>query len=278
MEQNNLENKASPVGLQPREELPITEVAPVAEAGVENKEKNNQKPIVAAIIIAGALIAGALLLRDDGGRAGGNTEPINGGIPVTTTTLASVTSADRTLGNPNAKVTLVMYEDFQCPWCGKFVSESEQVIRSKYVANGSVELVYRDFAFLGTFVQPYVLANDESINAAEAARCAEDQGQFWQYHDYLFAHQNGEDQGGFSIANLESFAKTLGLNTTTFNQCLTTNKYAQAVADSKTAGEAAGVNGTPKGFILVNGKIVDTIDGYLPLAAVTAKLDAALKD
>ncbi|MDR3519591.1 MAG: thioredoxin domain-containing protein [Candidatus Pacebacteria bacterium] len=269
MEENNIENK---------EELPVAEVTPVAETIVENKPKTSQTPIVSAIIIAGVLIAGAVLLRGGISPLNGNTAKTGTGIPVTTTTLAPITSADRTLGNQNAKVTLVMYEDFQCPWCGKFVGESEQVIRDKYVKDGSVQFVYRDFAFLGSFAQPYVLAKDESINSAEAARCAGDQGQFWQYHDYLFAHQNGEDQGAFSVTNLESFAKTLGLNTTTFNQCLSTNKYAQAVSDSKTEGEAAGVTGTPKGFILVNGKVVDTIDGYLPLASVTAKLDAALKD
>ena len=80
--------------------------------------------------------------------------------------------------------------------------------------------------------------------------------------------------GAFSVPNLESFAQTLGLNTTTFNQCLTSNKYAQAVAASKAEGTNAGVTGTPTGFILVNGKVVDTIGGYLPLAQVTAKLDA----
>jgi len=68
------------------------------------------------------------------------------------------------------------------------------------------------------------------------------------------------------------------LDKTTFAQCLDSNKYAKAIADSKTEGENAGVTGTPKVFILVKGKIVDTIDGYLPLAAVTAKIEAALKD
>jgi len=244
------------------------------ENNVINKQKNNQTPIVSAIIIVGFLIAGAILIRS--GKPVTNIPP-NGGIPVTTATLTPITSADRTLGNSNAKVTLVMYEDFQCPWCGKFVNESEQTVRNTYVKNGQVEIVFRDFPFLGNFVQPYVVAKDESINASMAARCAGDQGQFWQYHDYLFAHQTQENTGDFSVTNLESFAKTLGLNTTTFNQCLSTNKYAQAVADSKTEGENAGVTGTPKGFILVNGKVVDTIDGYLPLASVQQKLDAALK-
>ena len=171
-----------------------------------------------------------------------------------------------------------MYEDFQCPFCGDFVKKDEQVIRNTYVANGTVQFVYRDYAFLGAGAKANGSdAVDESLEAAEAARCAGDQGQFWQYHDYLFAHQNGEDQGAFSIAHLESFAGTLGLNQTIFDQCLTSSKYQQAVLDSKAEGDAAGVTGTPKGFIMVDGKVVSTIDGDLPLAQVQAKLDAALK-
>ena len=95
-----------------------------------------------------------------------------------------------------------MYEDFQCPFCGKFDRESEQMVRNTYVADGRVKFVYRDFAFLGP----------ESIKAAEAARCAGDQGKFWEYHDYLFSHQNGENQGGFADPKLKSFAVGLGLN------------------------------------------------------------------
>jgi len=119
------------------------------------------------------------------------------------------------------------------------------------VKNGEVKLVFRDYPFLGP----------ESITAAEAARCAGDQGKFWDYDNYLFAHQGGENKGAFSNPNLEAFAKTLSLNTTTFNQCLESGKYAQAVADSKTEGTNAGVTGTPKGYILKDGKIVGTIDG-----------------
>jgi protein-disulfide isomerase len=246
------------------------------EINIKNKGNNNQTPIVSAIIVVGVIIVLAILLR--GAKTPTQNPSTTNGIPVTTATLAPVGAGDRILGNSNAKVTLVMYEDFQCPWCGKFVTESETSIRNTYVKNGQVQIVFRDFPFLGQFVKPYVAADDESINAADAARCAGDQGQFWQYHDYLFTHQTQENTGDFSVTNLESFAKTLGLNPTTFDQCLTTNKYTQAVADSKTEGENAGVTGTPKGFILVNGKVVDTIDGYLPLTAVTAKLDAALKD
>jgi protein-disulfide isomerase len=115
--------------------------------------------------------------------------------------LQPVSNSDFLIGNPQAKVAIVMYEDFQCPFCGRFFTDSEQTIRDTYIKNGQVQYIYRDFAFLGP----------ESVKASEAARCAADQGKFWQYHDYLFTHQNGENQGNFSSLNLKLFAKEVGL-------------------------------------------------------------------
>ena len=252
----------------------------------ENISNNGQKQVVSAIIIAGVLIAGAILLKGNSAPTTKN-EVNSDGIPVTTTTLAPVEREDRTLGNPNAKVVLIMYEDFQCPFCGAIsglLPPNSPLIQSlkqrdptwtpfmpeiidNYVKNGSVLFVYRDFAFLGP----------ESIKAAEAARCANDQGKFWEYHDYLYSHQNGENQGNFSNPKLKSFAKELGLNTSGFDKCLEDSKYAQAVADSKNEGSVAGVTGTPKGFILRDGKIVETIDGAESLTTVKPKIEAVLE-
>lgn len=264
----------------------LNEVVQDKEINIENKRlKSNQMPIISAIILAAVIIAGAILLRN-GKPTSGNAGTTSGGIPVTTATLAPVGPNDRTQGNTNAKVTLIMYEDFQCVFCGavsglqsntpaiQYLLKSDpswtpfMPVVNNYVKNGEVKLVYRDYPFLGP----------ESIQSAEAARCAGDQGKFWDYNNYLFAHQGEENKGTFSNPNLESFAKILSLNTSTFNQCLESGKYAQAVADSKTEGDAAGVTGTPKGFILVNGKIVSTIDGAEDATSVKQKLDAALKD
>lgn len=241
--------------------------------------QNNSQQIAGAIIIAGVIIAGAILLK-------GNASPVplNKGVPVTS--LAPVSKEDKTLGNPQAKVTLILYEDFQCPFCGAvsgLVSKTDAIkyLKEKvnpnwtpfmtgvneYVKKGEVLFVYRDWAFLGP----------ESIRSAEAARCAGDQGKFWEYHDYLYTHQNGENKGNFSDPNLKSFAKTLGLNSTNFNQCLDSGKYTQAVDNSKTEGITAGVTGTPKGFILKNGKIVATIDGAESGTTVKQKIESALK-
>jgi len=245
----------------------------------------DQKPIVGAILIVGFLIAGAILLKGNSTSTPKNDD--SKGIPVTTATLAPVGKEDRTLGNPKAKVTVIMYADFQCPFCaavsGLLKADSPLIqslkqrdpnwapstsgIIDNYVKNGNVLFVYRDWAFLGP----------ESIKAAEAARCAGDQGKFWEYHDYLYAHQNGENQGNFSDPNLKSFAKNLSLDTTSFDTCLDSNKYTQAVNDSKDEGTTAGVTGTPKGFILKDGKIIGTIEGAESFSTVKQKIDAALK-
>ena len=245
-------------------------------------QNNDQRPIVGAILIAGFLIAGAILLKGSGA-------PISNPATSVAGSLAPVGREDRTLGNPNAKVTVILYEDFQCPFCGAIsglMPANASLIQSlkqrdpswtpfipgiinDYVKNGNVLFVYRDFSL--SFLGP------ESVRSAEAARCAGDQGKFWEYHDYLFGHQNGEGQGAFSDPNLKSFAKILGLNTALFDKCLDESKYAQVVANSEAEGKTAGVTGTPKGFILKDGKIVGTIDGAESYTTVKPKIDTALK-
>ena len=136
------------------------------------------------------------------------------------------------------------------------------MIRDQYVSKGKVRWVYRDFAFLG----------QESTWASEAARCAADQGKFWQMHDYLYTHQNGENEGAFSKDNLKKFAKALGLDQGSFDSCLDTGKYTSAVQAETVAGGKAGVNGTPANFI--NGKLNV---GALPTSQFVQLIEEALK-
>ena len=240
-------------------------INPNINSGPVQNSPKNQLNLAGAIIVAGVLIAGAIMLR---GRAPVAPTPTAGnGNNIANVQVDPVNKDDRTVGNAGAKVTVIEYADFQCPFCGRFFSDAGKTINDNYVKTGKVFFVYRDFAFLGP----------ESVKAAEAARCANDQGKFWEYHDYLFSHQNGENKGNFADANLKSFAKTLGLDTTAFNQCLDSGKYTKAVSEETDAGAKAGVQGTPKAFILKNGKLVDTIDGAEPSAMVTPKIDKALK-
>ena len=235
------------------------------ENNIENNKFGNPKLIAGAIIIVGVLIAGAILLR-------GKTPTENKGVEAKNdnaalTQVGTVNTEDHVLGNADAKVTMVEYADYQCPFCGKFFKETTEPILNTYVKEGKVKFIYRDFAFLGP----------ESFKSAEAVACAGDQNKYWEFHNFLFTHQNGENQGAFADTNLKTFAKQLGLDSATFDKCLDSGKYTQAVKDSTTKAGTYDVKGTPKSFIIKDGKVVDTVDGAYPLEAVKAKLDAALK-
>lgn len=97
------------------------------------------------------------------------------------------------MGNPNAKVTYIEFADFQCPFCKQFFTQTEQQIINDYVKTGKVKFVFRNFAFLGA----------DSNTSAEGAYCANDQGKFWDYHNFLYSHQAAEGSGQFSLKNLE---------------------------------------------------------------------------
>lgn len=120
---------------------------------------------------------------------------------------------------------------------------------------------YLHFAFLG----------DESQWAAEASECAGDQDKFWEFHDYLFSHQNGENQGAFSQDNLKAFAKELGLDTTAFNDCLDTGKYTTLVQDQTQMGRQLGVTSTPA--FAINGQ---TMVGAQPFENFQTIIDQIL--
>ena len=167
---------------------------------------------------------------------------------------------DRSLGSASAPVTLDVWSDFQCPFCQQFWTTVEPQIVSTYVAPGKVRLVYHDYTFLG----------QESIDAAIAARCADRQGKFWDYHDYLFANQGAENSGAFAPSRLTQLAQAVGLDMTAWTACLKDPTVGQAIQQETAAGTAAGVTGTPT--IFVDGK---QIAGY-SYTAVSAAIDAAL--
>ena len=128
-----------------------------------------------------------------------------------------------------------------------------------YVATGKIKFEFSDMAFLGP----------DSTAAAQASNCAMDQGKFWQMHNILYANQYQENSGEFSTSRLEQMAQLIGLNTGTFNSCLTSGKHAKDVQDSVTAGQKAGVNSTPT--LMVNGQIVANGNVYSTLKAAIDK-------
>ncbi|NPA26562.1 MAG: DsbA family protein [Chloroflexi bacterium] len=159
------------------------------------------------------------------------------------------------LGDPNAPITIVEFSDFQCPHCQHFYHEVEPKLIEALVLPGKAKFQYRS---MGKFI------GEESLLAAEAMYCAEEQGAFWPYHDILFlnAPQQGKDTGAYSIDRLIAMAEVLGLDTKAFAQCLKEHRYRERAEQDKLDGFTYGVQGTPTFiFLNENGEMVYRIDG-----------------
>jgi protein-disulfide isomerase len=139
----------------------------------------------------------------------------------------------RVRGNPKAKVMIVEFSDFQCPYCGQVQSTLKTVLAKH---PDTVALAFRDM--------PIQQIHPLAPKAAEAARCAGEQGKFWEYHDLLFANQAALDQSG-----LIDKARTLKLDEKQFESCLSSEKYKAQIQQDSQEGMRAGVTGTPGFFI-----------------------------
>ena len=154
-------------------------------------------------------------------------------------------------GPKAAKVTIVEWSDFQCPFCSRAIPTLKQ-IEETYPKD--VRVVFRH--------QPLPFHNNAKL-AAEASMAANEQGKFWQYHDKLFANQQALDR-----ASLENYASELKLNMTKFKAALDSGKFRSRVESDMSAGSAAGANGTPTFFI--NGR---QLVGAQPFPSFKAVID-----
>jgi protein-disulfide isomerase len=155
-----------------------------------------------------------------------------------------------------AKVIIYIFSDFECPYCGASEPAINDIYR-KY--DGQVALVFKNFPLVN--IHPYAL------DAALAGECASIQGKFWEYHDYLFQHQDA-----LTVDDLKAYAKELGMNTSNFDGCLDSKQFSYQVQRSIAEGKAAGVSGTPTFFI--NGI---PLVGAQPESEFTSIIDAELK-
>lgn len=169
------------------------------------------------------------------------------------------------LGNKDAKVTVVEFSDFQCPFCEQLFTESLGQIKKDYVDTGKIKFAYRHY--------PLTDLHPNAQKAAEASECANEQGNFWDYHDQLFQNQadwEGLDSAG-ALEKFVEYANTLGLNGESLRQCVTSGSMAANVKKDLDAGDKAGVDGTPATFI--NGML---ISGAVPYEDIKAEIEKAL--
>lgn len=161
-------------------------------------------------------------------------------------------------GADDAPVTMMEFADFQCPFCGRFYSDTLPAFQESYIDTGNVKFVFKHF--------PLDSIHPQAVPAALASECAKEQGKFWEYHDIIF-----QNQQLLSGENYERWAVQLGLDKTKFNDCYDSQKYLSRVASDVQQGNSAGVRGTP-GF-LINGQLVS---GAQPFSVFQQIIEAEL--
>lgn len=169
---------------------------------------------------------------------------------------------DHIRGNPKAKLSLIEYSDFECPFSSRHHPTMQQAIDTN---PDDLNWVYRHYPL------PF---HPNAQKAAEAAECAADVGgndEFWSMTDMIM-------EKGADTAQFASYAEAIGLNEAKFTECLNSGKFASRVASDMTEGSAAGVNGTP-GTIILNNKTKDSrvVSGAQPFSAFQAIIDEMLK-
>jgi len=140
------------------------------------------------------------------------------------------------LGSKAAKVTLVEFSDFQCPFCARHYQQTLPEIVKEYVDTGKVNYVMRDF--------PMQSLHPQAHKSHEAAHCAGEQAKYWEMHHRLFGNIRGQ-----GAAELAAHAKALGLDVAKFEQCVKSEKYAAKVRQGIEDAGRAGVRGTPTFFV-----------------------------
>ena len=170
------------------------------------------------------------------------------------------------MGNKNAKVTMIEFSDFQCPFCKAFFTDSEQKVIDTYVKTGKIKFVYRQF--------PLVSIHPNAQKAAEAAECANAQNKFWEFHDVMFQNQDtwAPLAAADAAADFTTYAGQVGMDTDQFTTCFQSEKYKKNVDDDVADATAAQVDATPTFFI--NGL---RVTGALPFDQLKQTIDQELQ-
>ena len=212
--------------------------------------------IVAAVII-GIIGAAALMqtgsesLNLDMGRSHGTVSTAMGS-PI--------------LGSESAPITIIEFGDYQCNQCYNWFHNTKPAIFENYIETGKANLVFVDLAVLGR----------DSLKAAAASYCAEEQGQYWEYHDLLYNAQESIDNGWANSERLKAFAFSLGLDMELFESCFDSGKFNKRVQFNINEAKKQGATGTPT-FIIVNDKgQQQKIGGAQPYAVFKNVLDSMI--
>jgi len=172
-------------------------------------------------------------------------------------------------GEKGAKVTVVEFTDYQCPFCSRYFRQTWPQLDQDYVKTGKVKFVLRDL--------PLEALHPQAFKAAEATHCAAEQGKYWEMHDRLFANQ-----GALGRKDLSGYAQALGLDVAAFDKCVESGKGAERIRKDVADSDKAGARGTPTFFLGLTEpnssevKAVRVIRGAHPYATFKEALDSLL--
>jgi len=222
---------------------------------------------VLMVLLVAAVWTGGFGLRGGEESAGQQTQPTAAAPDRVKVSIDD----DPMIGNKDAKVTVIEFSDFQCPFCRRYFTQTFEQVKKNYIDTNKIRYVYRDYPL------PF---HPAALPYAEAADCANEQGKFWEFHDMIYNEQN--KQGAATIEYLgadavKKMAMGLGLDAAKFNSCFDSEKYKDEVNKDLAAGSTAGVSGTPTFFIGNDKKGYVSLVGAQPYAAFQAAIDAELK-
>ncbi|MBT8251854.1 MAG: DsbA family protein, partial [Nitrosopumilus sp.] len=178
------------------------------------------------------------------------------------TTTKLINNGSPIMGESNAPITILEWGDYQCTFCYKFHQNTLDVIYEDFIKTGKVKLVFKDFPLNGP----------DSLLAAEAAYCANDQEKYWEYHDELYKNWGGERTGWITRESLEKFAVSTNLDINNFNKCLDDKKYQDKVITLHEFGKEIGIDATPS-FLVFNDQKIIKIRGNQPLEVFLKTFD-----
>jgi protein-disulfide isomerase len=213
-----------------------------------------RKPLVVNIIVGVVgIIVGAVIMYFIG-------RPAQGGAAASSTAAVVIDRVNvgklPPQGSPDAKVKIVEFGDFQCPYCKKWHDTTAPALKAKY--GGQIAIYFRHY--------PLSSIHPQAMDGAVAAECAAEQNKFWEMHDALY-----ETQDAIGLHNSQALAEKLGLDMTKFNSCMANNPGQANINADVLDGVSYGVSGTPTFFI--NGV---RLLGALPLERFTAVIDQEL--
>jgi protein-disulfide isomerase len=228
-------------------------------------EKNSTLPsprTLLALLVAVAIVVAALLVvLSQLGGGGGSGEDVG-------ELYADIPQDGTTLGEENAPVTLYLYEDFQCPFCGQFDREMFPDLIDDYVRDGKVRVVSETMAFLGP----------DSVTAARAALAAGEQNLYWPYHTLLFENQGEENSGYVTDEFLRGLAEdTPGLDVQKWEDKRSGNSFTEELEAVQAKAQASGVNSTPTlVFEGPGGQVkIDRLTDYDQISSAVDKVDGS---